>query len=106
MNKQKKQLSKAEASKTIPIMKELNKLSKAFIGILKQKVKAKKESVHTLSVMVNEISIPQDHKSLLSITTIDINDTRVSRKGQGSYSESFKWEKPQKKNPGGINNYI
>ncbi len=98
----KRQLTKQETQQAIPILKEFNKLSKAFIGLLSHKVETKKKRVHTLSVLVNDFKIPVDTRSTLSITTFDISRTQISRKGSGKFNQRMKWEADFRKRNRGI----
>ena len=99
----KQKMSRQDLKKTIPVLEEFNKFSQAFIKLLGQKVETKRKSVHTLSVMVDGMKIPDRYpNSTLSIQTIDINNTRIKRKGDGGYSKKMDWETDYRKRSKGI----
>lgn len=91
-------MSNADLKKTVPVLDEFNKFSQAFIKMLGQKVEDKRKKVHTLSIMVDGLKIPDRYpNSTLNIQTIDINDTRIKKKGDWSYSQKMDWESDFKK---------
>ena len=91
-------MSRAELKKTVPGLDEFNKFSQAFIKMLGQKVETKRKKVHTLSIMVDGLKIPDRYpNSTLNIQTIDINDTRVKKKGGWGYSQKMDWESDYRK---------
>jgi hypothetical protein len=100
--RKKRKLSKQEAKQSNPIFQEFNKLSKAFIKLLGQKVESKRKSVHTLSVMVSDMKIPtQFTNSTINIQTLDMGKTKVKRKGSMSYNQKMSWEDDVRKRSSG-----
>ncbi len=98
----KKRFSKQDAQKAKPIFQEFNKLSKAFIKLLGQKVEKKKKSVHTLSIMVSDMKIPNPYpNSTLNIQTLDMGHTRIKRKGSMSHNQKMSWEDDVKRRNSG-----
>jgi len=94
MTTTKKKLSKAEVKKLLPGIKEFNKLSGAFIGLLKQKETRTKEQLSTIRVMVAGLKIPVNlNQSNISIQTIDMHNTKVTERGKGSSKKKMDWEK-------------
>jgi hypothetical protein len=96
-------MSRQDLKKTVPVLDEFNKFSQAFIKMLGQKVETKRKKVHTLSIMVSGIKIPDRYaNSTLNIQTVDINDTRISRKGDGGYKQKMDWETDYQKRKRGF----
>jgi hypothetical protein len=101
--KRKRKLNKQEAKKASSVFDEFNKLSKAFIKLLSQKVETKKKSVHTLSIMVSDMKIPEPYaNTTINIQTLDINNTKVKKKGSMSYNQKMDWEDDVRKKNRGI----
>lgn len=103
-DQKKRYMSKQEASKTVPVLKEFNALSRAFIKLLGQRVETKEKRVNKLSIMVTDMKIPQPNEnSTIMVQTIDINDTRVKKKGSwGISKEKMNWEDDVKRRNRGI----
>jgi len=97
-------MSRQDLKKTVPVLDEFNKFSQAFIKMLGQKVEAKRKKVHTLSIMVDGIKLPDRFaNSTLNIQTVDINDTRVSKKGSwGGHKQKMDWETDYRKRSRGF----
>ncbi len=95
----KKRLSTTQVKVLLPILREFNKLAKVFLGILDQKIQAKENRINTLSVMVTDMKIPASQHTI-SISTVDMGNTKVTRSGGGTYSKRMDWEKDLPKNKG------
>lgn len=95
-----RKLSKQETQQALPLIKEFNKLSKAFIGLLSQKVDQKRQRVHTLSVMVTGMKIPVNTHSTINIRTVDMNRTAFYRKNKDALG--MRWEDDFKSKRRGI----
>jgi len=105
MNSPKKKLMKhSDAKELVSFLDEFNSLSDAFIKILTNRVDTKKKKLHTLSVMITDMKIPtEDKRSTISIQAIDINDTRVLKKGNwGSNKQKMSWEDDVRRRNRGI----
>ncbi len=90
--KQKKKLSKQDAKSTIPLLKEFNKLSQGFIKLLEKQVSTQREKVSTLSVMITDMKIPDQHHQTLNVQLIDIHKTKGAKKGKGVFNQKMDWE--------------
>ena len=88
----KKKLSVAETRKLLPVIREFNKLSQAFVGLLSQKEERQKQHISKIKVMIDGIKIPQNTNSTLNIQAIDMNDTKITQKGEGAIHKRMKWE--------------
>lgn len=96
-------MSKADLKKNLPVLDEFNKFSQAFIKMLGQKVEDKRKKVHTLSIMVDGLKIPNRYpNSTLNIQTIDMNKTHIKKKGDWGYTKKMDWEGDYKKRNRGI----
>lgn len=105
MAEQKKRyMSKQEANTTVPVLKEFNALSRAFIKLLGQRVESKEKRVGKLSIMVTDMKIPLPNEhSTIMVQTIDINDTRIKKKGsRGIIKEKMSWEDDVRRRNRGI----
>jgi hypothetical protein len=83
-----RRLNKKEAESLLPVIREFNKLAKAFLSILTKKVEDKERRI---AVMVSTITIPEK-KYQINIQTIDIKNTQVTKKGQFSSNQKMAWE--------------
>ena len=94
----KKKLSALESKKWIPVISELNKIASAIVGLLTTQVQEKEKKIHTLSVMVSEIKIPKKDLKTIEVRLVDMNNTKVIKKGQWSFNKRMNWEKDMKIN--------
>jgi len=92
VNPKKRKLSAIESKKWIPIISELNKMADAIVKILTNQVQEKEKKLHTLSLIVSDIKIPQKSFKTIEIRLTDINDTKVMKKGQWSFNQRMNWE--------------
>ena len=100
--KDQKKLSAKETKELLPILREFNKISKSFIGLLKQKVEIKEEQVSTIKVWVSDIKIPKQNESNINIQTLDIRNTVVRERGKGMFTKEMDWEDDLKQKRRGI----
>jgi hypothetical protein len=90
----KQKMNKQEAKALLPVLEEFNKLSKSFIKLLSHKVEEKEKQVAKIKVMVTGMSVPKDrmNQSTISAMTVDINDTKVYKRGKGVFKQNMNWE--------------
>eukprot|EP01043_Picozoa_sp_COSAG02_P126083 COSAG02_NODE_63299_length_263_cov_0.951220_1_plen_78_part_10 len=74
--KKKKQLSTNEAKKLIPVIKKLNAATKVLIKLFGQKVSHETTQANKIRVLVEDMLIPPNQQSRISVTTLDMNKTR------------------------------
>ena len=98
----KKQYNKKEAKALLPKLMEFNKLSKAFINLLSQKVEQKEKHVASISLLVSDVTVPIPTNYNINIQTIDMNNTKVKRKGELGYTQTMNWEDDLKRRRRGI----
>jgi len=89
----KKKLSALESKKWIPVISELNKIASAIVGLLTTQVQEKEKKIHTLSVMVSDIKVPKKDLKTIEVRLVDMNNTKVMKKGQWSFNKRMNWEK-------------
>jgi len=94
--------NKQDIKKALPIFKEFNKLSKAFLKLLNQKVAEKEKHISSIKVMVDDMVLPQESNSTINIQTLDMNNTSVRKKGGFKYNQKMNWEEDLRKKRGGI----
>jgi len=92
-SRSKKKLSASESKKWIPVISELNKIASAIVSLLTNQVQEKEKKIHTLSVMVSDIKIPQKDLKTIEVRLVDMNKTKVMKKGQWSFNQRMNWEK-------------
>lgn len=101
MAKNRRQLSQVQAAKMAPSVKKFNSIAKVLIRLLSQKIEQKEKALGNISVVVNG-SVKMERRNTLSITTVDINKTTISRKGSAAYSTGMSWEDQLKRQKRGI----
>ena len=90
----KQKLSPGKAKKLTPVVAKFNKIARLFIRSLNQQVQQKETELHTIKVMLNDFKMPADNTpfSSISIQTIDINETKIKKKGNFSFNKKMDWE--------------
>ncbi len=96
--RRKRKYTKQEAQKAMPAVKEFNKLAAVFLKLLNQKVEQKQKRLSTISVLVNEISVKRDQRSMINIQTVDMKQTIVKKAGLGAFNQTMNWEDDYRKN--------
>jgi hypothetical protein len=94
----KKKFNRAQTKKLLPGLRAFNKVARILIGVLTKQVEKKEKSLNTIRVMVNSDFVPKGQHHDISITTLDMNQTRVKKSGQVSYNQKMDWEKDFMKN--------
>lgn len=94
--KKRRQLSPAQARQMLPAVKKFNSIAQIFIRLLTEKIEAKERAMGNVSVMVNS-GFKAERRNSISITTIDINRTTISKKGGYAYNQSMHWEEQLRK---------
>jgi len=89
----KKQLSTREAKVLIPILKTLNKSTKLLIKLFTKKLSHQEEQTRKIRVLIEDMFVPPNHQSQISVTTLDMGKTLVKEKNQIGYNQIMKWEK-------------
>jgi len=74
-----------------PAVKKFNSIAQLFIRLLTEKIEAKERALGNVSVVVNS-GFKAERRNSISITTVDINRTTISKKGSFSYNQGMKWE--------------
>ncbi len=89
-------LGKKEAESVISHVKSFNAATTAYLDVLEQDLNQKKKKATGIRVLLNKLrpnqKIPNSPHNL-NIQLIDINDTKITQKGKGSYSKQMEWEK-------------
>lgn len=101
MTEQKKKLNALQTKKLVPVLKQFNAIAKVFLRVLSQKVAREEEHLSKIAVLVTGIAPPEQHHSI-SIQTIDINKTKVSKKGSFSFNQKMDWEQELRKKKRGM----
>jgi len=87
----KRKLSKNETKKLVPILRHFNSMAKIFINMLNKKIEFEEKRLGNVKTMVSGMAIPKQNYNL-NIHTVDINNTVVKKKGDGSYTQKMNWE--------------
>ncbi len=89
-----KKMNRQEAKAILPVLEEFNKLSKSFIKLLSHKVEEKEKQVAKIKVMVTGMSVPKDmlNQSTISAQILDINNTKIYKRGKGVFKQNMDWE--------------
>ena len=100
----KKKINQQEAKAILPVLEEFNKLSKSFIKLLGHKVEEKEKHVAKIKVMVTGMSVPKDrmNQSTISAHAVDINNTKVYKRGKGVFKQKMSWEDDMREKRRGI----
>ena len=88
----KQKLSKADTKKVMPKISEFNSLSKMLLKLLGQKIDKKEKKLAGIKIMVTDMGRSKIQVGNISIQTIDINETRIKKKGDYSYNQVMGWE--------------
>ncbi|MBI60422.1 hypothetical protein CL657_04310 [bacterium] len=86
-------LGKSESKEVIENLRLFNKAAESYVTLLDQEVKEKDKKVKKIRLLVNKIKPRSEMKSQLNIQLVDINKTKVSQKGKGTYNQKMDWEK-------------
>ena len=89
---------KKESKDIANSLTELNKVTSAYVGLLKQEVEEKKEKVNRIRVLVQG-SVPKSvlqSSSNLDISMVDVGNIQVTQEGKRSKSK-MNWQKELKK---------
>ncbi|MBH37702.1 hypothetical protein CL658_01580 [bacterium] len=86
-------LGKKESEEIIDNLRLFNKTTASYLKLLDQEVKEKDKQVKRIRVLVTQMKPRSDMKSQLNIQLVDINNTKVSEKGKGSFNQKMDWEK-------------
>tara|TARA_B100000427_G_scaffold238209_1_gene201138 strand:- start:10235 stop:10603 length:369 start_codon:yes stop_codon:yes gene_type:complete len=86
-------LGKKESEEIIDNLRVFNKATASYLNILDQQVKEKDKKVKRIRVLVTQMKPKSDMKSQLNIQLVDINKTKISKKGKGSFNKKMDWEK-------------
>lgn len=97
----KKMLSHEKTKALLPVLNQFNKLAQIFIKSLTKKVEREKNELSKIAVMVSGMKLPEKHHNI-SIQTLDMNQTRVKKKGDSTYNQVMDWEKDFRKKSKGI----
>ena len=89
--KKKRRISKAESAELAPLVKDLNKLAKDFVGIFKTRNEEKEKRV---SVLISQIKIPKKGKGGVDVTNIDISPgfLKKMRKRKRPRDSNSEWD--------------
>ena len=89
-------LGKKESSEVIDNLRLFNKATESYLKLLDKKIKEKDQKVKRIRVLVTQMKPKSEMKSQLNIQLVDINKTKVSKKGKGSFNQKMNWEKKLK----------
>ncbi len=89
-------LGKKESSEVIDNLRLFNKATESYLKLLDKEVKEKDKKVKRIRVLVTQMKPKSEMKSQLNIQLVDINKTKVSKKGKGSFNQKMDWEKKLK----------
>lgn len=93
----KKQISTKEAKKLLPIIKKMNTATKLLLKIMGQKLTHEQQQVNKIKLMVDDMIQVPNLQSTISITTLDMNATKIKQKGRMGYNKVMDWEKDYRK---------
>jgi len=96
----KEKLSAKESKSLLPGIKEFNKLSKAFIELLNQKITLQEKKVSTLSVMVDGMKIPDKPFTINAISADD--QAKAFKKGGSIIKTKINWKKARNDSNKGV----
>ena len=102
MAEQKKQYTAQEVRKILPSIRKFSSLADTLLGLLDSEIDQKKDEINSIKVLITDMKIPQEPNYSINIQAIDINDTRVSKKGKGKFNQKISWEDEVRKNNRGI----
>ena len=80
-------------------MEQFNNMAKGFLDVLNGQISDRE---HQIKILVTDMAIPKQLTHNLSITTVDMRDTKVVKKGAYVSHEKMKWEKDIYKKRGTI----
>ena len=88
-------LKQKESKDVVSSLKEFNSITSSYISSLEQQVKQKEKRVSKIRVLVDKLLPKKKMESTrrLNIQLLDINDTKITETGKGSYKKSMDWEK-------------
>ena len=93
-----KKLSAQKTKKLTPLVKKFNQMAKLLIKSLNSQVDYQQKENHRISVLLNEAKLPNESiNHTISIQTIDINDTRIKKKGDYMFKKKMEWEQEIRK---------
>ena len=89
--KKKRRISKEESAALAPLVKDLNKLAKDFVGIFKKRNEEKEQRV---SVLISQIKSPKKGKGGVDVTNVDISPDflKSMRKRKRTRGSSSDWD--------------
>jgi hypothetical protein len=91
-----------EAKKALPSVKDFNRIAGLFLSLLTQQITVKEDRIRNISVMLNDFKpVPKWHNTV-NVQTIDMKEVYVRQQGQGSYTQTMKWEDDYKGKRKGI----
>lgn len=99
----KRKLSKADTKKVMPKISEFNGLSKMLLKLLGQRIEEKEKKLNNIKVLVTDMGkVSNINRGNINIQTIDINQTRVKKRGDFSYNQVMDWESHLKRQKKGL----
>jgi len=87
--KKRPRLTQKQAESLLPLLSEFNSIAKQFLRLLNHQVETKEKKI---AVYLTEMTIPKSNFNI-SVTTIDLNSTRATLRGKGSFNQKMDWEK-------------
>lgn len=90
-------LNRKQTQDIIPVLSQFNKLANIFIGVLTRKIEAKEKRIKKINVLVQNKPLPIEKNFNISVQTIDMNNTKVRKKGR-IFNQKMKWEQDYKAN--------
>ena len=91
MFKKKRVLTNQQAASLLPSIESFNQMASVMIDLLNKKIDAQQKRLRTISHVVNADYTPPTTHSI-SVSMIDIANTKVTKTGKGVTQANITWE--------------
>ena len=85
-----RQLKKSDIRKKLSLMKKFNQMAKVFLDVVNAQINEKENQIW---VLVADMPLPKELTHNISVTAIDIHNTKMVKKGQFVRHEKMQWER-------------
>ena len=88
-------LGKKDSKDVMSSLKDFNAITSSYISVLEEQVNKKEKKVAQIRVLVKDFNpkLLKKERPQISVQTLDMNNTRITEKGKGSYTTKMDWEK-------------
>lgn len=96
MGNKKRQLTSQQAESLLPSVESFNAMATVMIRLLNEKIDAQQRRLRTISHVINvDYTPPTTHS--VSVSMLDIGNTKVRQKGKSVSQASMSWEEDIKR---------